>query len=463
MGEVRVNRPPLAKGDIVQLTITDLTSNGEGIGRYNNFAVFVPGALPEETVTARVISVQKKYARALPEEIIHLSPNRSTPACRAYGSCGGCQLQHLNYPKQLEVKRKIVQRVLVHIGKLEQVKVLPTLGMEKPWGYRNKAQFPLAKRDGRIVAGFFAPRSHRVVAITECPLQHPKINKVLQKFLSVVNQLSIPVYDETNGTGFLRHLLVRVAVTTGELMAVVVTNSIDTPNLAQLREGLTTDIPELTSLQLNVNSKRTNVILGPRWQLLHGLPTITEYLGPYRFYISGGSFFQVNPFQTIRLYEKAREYAGLTGKEIVVDAYCGIGTISLFMAGQAKAVHGIEVVPAAIDDAGKNAQENGINNAIFHVGEVEKVLPELMACGVSPDVTVLDPPRQGCRPEVLAALAAARPDRIVYVSCNPATLARDLGILTDQGYKVLEVQPIDMFPQTYHVECVTLMTNVKNK
>jgi 23S rRNA (uracil1939-C5)-methyltransferase len=457
MGEVGVKKPPLTKGDLVQLTVTDLTSNAEGIGRYNTFAVFVPGALPQETVKARVISVQKHYARALPEEIIKASPNRLEATCHAYRRCGGCQLQHLNYSEQLQIKRRVVEQAVIHIGKLDQVRVLPTLGMDKPWGYRNKAQFPLAERDGRIVAGFFTPRSHQVVAITECLLQHPKINMVLQKFLSVANQLRIPVYNETSGNGFVRHLVVRVAVTTEELMAVVVTTSADTPRLTQLVEGIATSIPELTSLLLNVNAKRTNAIFGPSWQVLYGQPTITDYLGPYRFHISGGSFFQVNPLQTVRLYEKARVYAGLTGKEVVVDAYCGIGTISSFLAGQAKAVHGIEVVLAAINDARRNARENGIENAMFHVGEVEKVLPRLMAQGICPDVTVVDPPRQGCRPEVLTALASACSDRIVYVSCNPATLARDLAILTNQGYRVHEIQPVDMFPQTYHVEnCVLL-------
>jgi 23S rRNA (uracil1939-C5)-methyltransferase len=459
LGEVNVNKP-LAKGDLVQITIEDLASNAEGVGRFKGFTVFVPGALPQETVVARVISVQKHYARALLEKRLCTSPQRVDANCHVYNRCGGCQLQHLNYAEQLQFKQRVVENALLHIGKLGKVRVLPTLGMDKPWAYRNKAEFPLTERNGRIVAGFFAPRSHQVVEITDCLLQHPKINIVLQRFLTVANQLKIPIYNERSGAGFLRHLLVRIAVTTGELMAVVVTTSSDIPRLTDLVQGLTAGIPELTSLLLNVNSRRTNVILGPRWQVLYGQPTITDYLGPYRFSVSGGSFFQVNPFQTVKLYEKARDYARLTGKEVVVDAYCGIGTISLFMADRAKTVHGIEVVPAAIDDARKSACGNGIDNASFYVGEVEKVLPELLGQGIQPDVVVLDPPRQGCRPEVLYALASSQPERIVYVSCNPATLARDLGILANQGYLVYEVQPVDMFPQTYHVECVVEIQKV---
>lgn len=452
-----MSKPPLAKGELVQLTIEDLASNAEGVGRFRGFAVFVPGALPLEKVTARVISVQKNYARALPEEIICASPQRSDSVCQVYQSCGGCQLQHLSYPKQLRFKQHVVEQALVRIGKLDKVRVLPTIGMDNPWAYRNKAMFPLTDINGRIAAGCFAPRSHRVVETTTCFLQHPQINKVLQEFLLVANQLKIPVYNETSGTGFMRHLLVRVAVTTGELMAAVVTTGANMPQLIPLVEKLTNKIPELTSLLLNINAKRTNVILGPKWQVLHGKSTITDYLGPYRFQISGGSFFQVNPAQTVRLYKQALTYAGLTGKEVVVDAYCGIGTISLFLAQQTKTVYGIEVTAAAIDDARRNACENGIYNAQFCVGEVEKVLPQLMAQGIHPDVVVLDPPRKGCHKKVLTVLASSRPDRIVYISCNPATLARDLRILTDRGYRVYEVQPVDMFPQTYHVECCCLL------
>lgn len=457
-----MKRPPVTKDDLLQLTIEDLTSNGEGVGRFKGFTVFVPGALPQETVTARVISVQKHYARALLRELIQTSPQRTESKCRTYRRCGGCQLQHLSYGEQLQFKQRVVEQAFMRIGKVEKVRVLPTMGMDNPWAYRNKAQFPLTERNGHIVAGFFAPRSHQVVEISECFLQHPQINMVLQRFLSVANELEIPVYNENSGTGFLRHLLVRVAVTTGELMVAVVTTSADTPRLTELVKGMTTGIPKITSFLLNINSKRTNVILGSRWRVLYGSPTITDYLGPYRFCISGGSFFQVNPFQTVRLYEQARAYARLTGHEVVIDAYCGIGSISLFLAEQAQFVHGIEVVPAAIDDARQNALENGVKNAEFHVGEVERVLPQLTAQGIlCPDVVVLDPPRRGCRPEALLALSSVRPDRIVYISCNPATLARDIGVLTVRGYEVQEVQPVDMFPQTYHVETVVKLKRKK--
>lgn len=449
--------PPVRRGQEVTLEIADLASNGEGVGRHEGFTVFVPGALPGEKIQARVISVQKSYARALAQAVLDPAPHRVTPACRAYPACGGCRLQHLSYPGQLRFKQQVVERALRHIGRLSGVTVLPTLGMDRPWAYRNKAQFPLARRGGRVVAGFYAPRTHRVVEIEECPLQHPRANQALAAVLAAANELRIPAYDEETGAGFLRHLLVRVAVQTGELMLVLVSRERAVPQLTRLVKKLVAGVPGLTSLLLNVNPQRTNVILGEEWQTLWGSPTISEYLGPYRFRISGGSFFQVNPAQTVRLYEKAVEYAALTGRETVLDAYCGIGTISLFLAAQARQVHGIEVVASAVEDARLNARENGVANAEFHLGRVEEVLPRLSAAGVHPDVVVVDPPRQGCRPEVLSALAAARPERLVYVSCHPATLARDLGILAVHGLRAVVAQPVDMFPQTMHVECVVLL------
>jgi 23S rRNA (uracil1939-C5)-methyltransferase len=354
----------------------------------------------------------------------------------------------------------VVERALKYIGKLEDVEVYPTLGMDRPWAYRNKAQFPLAQRGSRVVAGFFAPRSHRVVEIKECPLQHPRANQALAALLAAANELKIPAYDEATGSGFLRHLLVRVAVRTGELMLVLVSKDRDVPQLKRLVEKLAAGVRGLTSLLLNVNPRRTNVILGEEWHTLWGRPTISEYLGPFRFRISGGSFFQVNPAQTVKLYEKVVEYAALTGNETVLDAYSGIGTIALFLAEKARYVQGIEAVESAVEDARLNAKENGIENAQFHLGEVEEVLPRLLAGGIRPKVVVVDPPRQGCRPEALAALAALAPERLVYVSCNPATLARDLGRLAGQGFKAVKAQPVDMFPQTYHVEVVCSLEKV---
>ncbi|NLY50441.1 MAG: 23S rRNA (uracil(1939)-C(5))-methyltransferase RlmD, partial [Firmicutes bacterium] len=456
MGDREVKTvPPVKKGQVVTLVVTDLASNGEGVGRYQGFTIFVPGTLPGEEVRARVISLQKSYARALATDVVRPAANRAAAICSAYPACGGCQLQHLAYSDQLRFKQQVVERALHHIGKLDGVEVLPTLGMEKPWAYRNKAQFPLAQRGKRLVAGFYAPRSHQVVEITTCPLQLPQANVALKELLAAANELGIPAYDEQTGEGFLRHLLVRSAVRTGELMVVVVARSAAIPRLPELTERLVAGVPGLTSLLLNVNPRRTNVILGEEWHTLWGKPSITEYLGPYRFTISGASFFQVNPTQTVKLYQKVVEFAALTGIETVVDAYCGIGTISLFLAAKAKRVYGIEVVPSAVEDARLSARENGIENAEFYQGEVEEVLPRLVAAGVKPDVMVVDPPRQGCRSEVLLAMAAAMPARIVYVSCNPATLARDLGILAQHGLSPRIAQPVDMFPQTYHVECVT--------
>ncbi len=446
---------PVRKGQEIEVVIENLSHDGQGVGRYQGFTVFVPLAVPGDRVRARIISVQKNYARGLLAEVLSPSAIRCTPACGIFAACGGCQLQHLPYREQLEFKRRLVVESLTRIGKLQGVTVHPTLGMEDPWHYRNKAQIPLGQKGKKIIAGFYAPGSHRIVDMPEgCRIQHPVTNRILAELRRLIVKYRLSTYSEETGTGLLRHLFVRVGKRTGEAMVVLVINGTQLPKGKDLARELMEAVPQVVSFWLSFNTRQTNLVFGDRFRHLAGKEALTDYIGPFRFDISPRSFFQVNPDQTEVLYSKAVEYAGLTGRETVVDAYCGIGTISLFLAQRAQMVVGIEAVAEAIRDAKANARRNGVKNIDFIAGEVERVLPDLWERGLRPDVIVLDPPRKGCAPTALDTFARMRPDRIVYVSCNPTTLARDLGYLAQRGYEIREVQPVDMFPQTAHVECV---------
>ncbi|MCL5045533.1 MAG: 23S rRNA (uracil(1939)-C(5))-methyltransferase RlmD [Actinobacteria bacterium] len=400
-----------------------------------------------------------------------------------YEPCGGCQLQHVDYARQLELKAQLVRDALDRIGKLSELKVHPTLGAAHPWYYRNKAQFPVGMAFGghgnaaagtneaqpRVVAGCYARGTHRIIDTDECYIQHPTNNAILTQARRLIEKYGLAVYDETTGRGLVRHVLARVGTKTAEAMAVIVTNGRSIPRGSEFARELMASVPGLVSVVQNVNTRRTNVILGEETRLLAGRETIEDRIGDLRFKISARSFFQVNPEQTETLYGKALEYAGLTGAETVIDAYCGIGTITLSMARRAEVlarrgghpaerVYGIEEVPEAIEDARENAELNGITNVEFLAGRVEEVAPELYARGVRAEVVVVDPPRKGCEPGVLEAFVSMAPSRIVYVSCNPATLARDLAYLDERGYRTEEVQPVDMFPHTAHVECVALIS-----
>ncbi|HHY36857.1 MAG TPA: 23S rRNA (uracil(1939)-C(5))-methyltransferase RlmD [Firmicutes bacterium] len=453
---------PVKKGQEIELAIEDLSHDGQGVGRYQGFTIFVPQAIPGDRVRAEIISLQKNYARGLITAVIAPSHIRCKPACGIFSACGGCQLQHLPYQEQLEFKRRVVVESLARIGKLQGVTVHPTLGMKDPWHYRNKAQIPLGRKGKEIVAGYYAPRSHRIIGMPPegCRIQHPLINKILAEMRRLIAKYRLTTYSEERGTGLLRHLFVRVGKETGEAMVVLVINGSQLPKGKAIARELMAAVPQVVSFGISINTRQTNLVLGDKFRLLAGKETITDYIGPFRFEISALSFFQVNPVQTEVLYNKAVEYAALTGREEVVDAYCGIGTISLFLARKAKLVVGIETVGTAIRDAKANARRNGVTNVDFITGDVDRVLPDLWERGFRPDVIVLDPPRKGCAPSALDTFARIQPDRIVYVSCNPTTLARDLGYLAQRGYKVQEIQPVDMFPQTAHVECVVLMTRV---
>ena len=447
---------PVQKGQTIELQITGLGSSGEGVGKYEGFTIFVPGALPEESIQSCVELVKKSYAIASLKNILKPSGRRTEPLCPIYKECGGCQLQHLSYEGQLELKREQVQAALSRIGHLE-VEALPTIGCVMPLYYRNKMQFPVSTTEGKLEIGCYALSTHSVIDTPNCIIQKEANNKVLASVRQWMEQYGISAYDEKTGKGVVRHVMSRVGVHSGEIMAVVVTSVYDLPHRKELCDLLLAKVPGLVSVIQNINKKPTNIIMGLKNKVLYGKATIKDSLGALSFNISALSFFQVNSEQAEVLYAKAMEYAALTGKETVVDVYCGTGTISLYMAREAKKVYGIEIVAPAIEDAKVNAKENGLSNAEFICGDAAVELPKLLKSGVQPDVIMVDPPRAGCEEKVLAAMVGVKPERIVYVSCNPASLARDLAYLEAHGYKTQKVQPVDMFPQTHHVENVALV------
>jgi len=448
---------PVQQGKNYDIRIERLGTSGEGVGRYDNFTVFVPNALPGEQVSARVEEVKKTYAHARIMEIRVASADRVRPRCEIYSDCGGCQLQHLSYEAQLTAKRLQVVDAMTHIGKLPHVPVKETLGAASPWNYRNKMQFPVGIHQGQIVVGCFAQGSHRIIDSEDCHIQRAGNNALANAVRDIVTKLRIPIYNEDTHRGILRHIVGRVGQG-DELMAVIVTVAKELPRKKELIRMMRERLPQLVSIQQNIQTYRNNVVMGRETILLWGKPTIKDTLGKLSFHISPRSFFQVNTAQAAVLYVQALQYADLHGTETVIDAYCGTGTITLFLAQRARNVYGIEIVRPAILDARKNACDNGIKNAEFIVGDATAVMPSLYRQGVRPDVVVVDPPRAGCTPTVLKTFANMKPRRIVYVSCNPATLARDLAIMKDLGYEAQEIQPVDLFPQTSHVECVAWMT-----
>ncbi len=454
---------PVEKNKKYILDITGMTHEAQGVGRIEGFAVFVDGALEGEQVEVKVIKISKNYAIGKLIHVLKASPHRVEPFCSAFKRCGGCSLQHMDYTAQLDFKTKLVRDSLTRIGGLKDVKVHDAIGMKTPLNYRNKAQYPAATVNGEVVTGFYAARSHDVINSEECGIQDMASDQVRKLIRQFIIEKSISTYDETSCKGLVRHIVTRVGFHTGEIMVVIVINGKELPAGDELVSRLKGTIPEIKSIYLNINTENTNIILGKRNLLLYGSDTITDAIGEYKFLISPHSFYQVNPVQTAVLYSKALEYAALTGNETVFDLYCGIGTISLFLSAKAGKVYGVEVVKEAIEDARKNAALNGVENVEFVLGEAEKAVPEMYRQGIRADVVVLDPPRKGCEESLLQLLAEMQPKRIVYVSCNPASLARDLKYLDGQGYQVKEVQPVDMFPMTAHVECVIMMTNSGSK
>lgn len=444
----------LAKNQCFEMTCDAFGQDAQGVCRHEGMAVFVPGLLPGERALVRIVKPEKRYAFGRVEKLLEKSPSRTEPFCPIYKRCGGCVCQHMTYEASLAFKRQQVQDLLQRVGGLS-IEVPPVWGMAHPFGYRNKGAYPVAQTDGAPACGFFAPRSHDLVPLPEngCAIQGEDSAKATQAVLNWMRQNSVPAYDEQTGRGLVRHIMTR-STTSGELMVVVVVTRADIPKAGRLIELLRAAVPGLCSVCLSVNSRRTNVILGTDIRVLWGKAAMEDTLCGLRFSVSPLSFFQVNPRQTERLYDLALEYAGLTGAETVVDAYCGAGTISLLLAQKAKKVIGIEIVPEAIQNANENAARNGVANAEFHVGATEELLPKLVANGLRPDVIVLDPPRKGCDPAVLQAIIAAAPKRVVYVSCGAPTLARDAKLLVEGGYAAEKVQCVDMFCWTGAVETV---------
>ncbi len=450
---------PVQKNQQIELDITALGSEGQGIGRVEGYALFVEGALPGERIRAQVIKTTSSYGVGKLLKVLVPSHERQKPRCAVFGRCGGCALQHLTYEAQLRAKEETVRAALERLGGFRGAAVLPVLGMKEPWHYRNKAAFPAGMADGKPVLGFFAPRSHRIVPFEDCPIQHPESLSALRAVKQWAQECDVPFYDERTGKGVLRHVVVRSPQ--GQTMAVLVTTGA-LPKPARLVDLLQKEVRGLKSVIHNVNSGRTNVIFGKKFRVVWGEEQIAARLLGLEFSVSAASFFQVNTLQTEVLYEKALEFAGLTGRETVADLYCGTGTISLALARKAGEVVGIEIVPEAIEDARRNALRNGVENARFICAPAEEELPRMVEEGLRPQVVVLDPPRKGCEEALLAAVAKAAPERVVYVSCNPATLARDAKYLAQQGYRLEMAQPVDMFPWTAHVETVVLLSQETN-
>lgn len=493
------------KNETVSVRIEDIGTEGEGIGKVEGFTLFVKDAVPGDTVLAKILKCKKNYAYARLEKVETPSPFRVEPECRYYRQCGGCQLQSLSYEKQLQFKQNKIRNNLIRIGGFDaeyvDQRMEPIVGMDEPWHYRNKAQYPVGTdKDGNPITGFYAGRTHSIIANTDCALGVPENKEILERVLEYMKENQVSAYNELTGQGLIRHVLIRKGFTSGEIMVCLIVNSDKKtlPNQEKLLSRLT-DIPNMTSVSISINRERTNVIMGKEIHTLWGKDTISDTIHvrdmqktgyPFTgheltFAISPLSFYQVNPVQTEKLYSLALEYAGLTGQETVWDLYCGIGTISLFLAGSVKKVYGVEIIPQAIEDAKANAQRNGIQNAEFYVGKAEEVLPafyeqrepegavevpNVTAGAVAspadtdgadmrhPDVIVVDPPRKGCDEACLATMLKMQPSRIVYVSCDSATLARDLRILCDGGYEVKRIRGVDQFGMTVHVETVVLLS-----
>ena len=444
----------LSKNKEYVVDIVDIGQGGVGIGKYEGFTVFVEGGLIQDKVKVRINKSKKNYAVGDIVEIIEKSPFRVDRICSDdLKDCGGCQIQELDYNKQLELKTNEVKQVISRIGKLENVEIHETIGMQSPCRYRNKAQFPIQNINGSTAIGFYKKKSHDVIPTDMCVIQHDINDKIIKIIKTYIQAYNVSIYNETTHTGVLRHLVTKVGFTTNEVMVVLVANGTNLQQLNELASVLKENIPGFKTLVLNVNKAKTNVILGKENKVIYGNGKINDYIGDLVFEISPLSFFQVNPVQTEVLYNKALEYAELKENDTVFDIYCGIGSISLFLAQKASKVYGIEIVEDAIKDAKINAKLNNLNNVEFYVGKAEEVVPKMYSEGKTANVVVVDPPRKGCDEKVLDTIVSMKPDRVVYVSCNPSTLARDLAYLDERGYKCVEIQPVDMFPHTMHVEC----------
>ena len=463
----------MQKNDTAVIEITDIGTDGAGIGKADGYTLFVKDAVIGDIAEVKVMKAKKNYGYARLMKVVEPSKYRAQPRCAFARRCGGCQIQEMSYDRQLVFKEQKVRGNLERIGgfSLEFIDSVmePVAGMEHPFGYRNKAQFPFGTdKEGNPVVGFYAGRTHDIIANTDCALGVPVNQEILEIILKFMKENSIPAYNEKTGQGLVRHALIRYGFSTKEIMVCLVINGTRIPHAEKLI-GALTELPGMTSITISANTRRDNVIMGNTCVVLWGQGYITDYIGDIKYQISPLSFYQVNPVQTETLYSLALEYAELSGSETVWDLYCGIGTISLFLAKQAEKVYGVEIVPQAIEDARTNAKINGIGNAEFFVGKAEEVLPayydryaqEHNGETARADVIVVDPPRKGCDAALLDTIVRMEPEKVVYVSCDPATLARDLKILCENGYELKKIRAVDMFPMTVHVETVVLMSKVK--
>lgn len=445
----------IKKNDDLEVNISDIGYEGEGIAKIDGYTTFVKGGLKGEKVKIKMLKVNKDYGFAKLVEVLEKSEERDEPICSVFGKCGGCSLQHINYEAQLDYKTNTVRNTLRKALGYD-VDVEQTIGMGIPYNYRNKAQYPVV--DDKI--GFFAGRTHALIENEKCYIQNETSDKLAKDAFKILRKYNISSYNEKSGKGCLRHIITRIGIHTGELMLVLVTNEKNIRHKDEIVSELTKEYPTLKSIIQNVNIQNTNVILGNECVTLYGQEYITDILGEYKFKISPLSFYQVNPVQTEVLYNIAKEYVNLQGTETVFDLYSGIGTISIFIADNAKKVYGVEVVEQAVFDAKENAEINEIRNVEFIQGEAEVIVPEMYKEGKKADVVFVDPPRKGCDEKLLETIKEMKAQKVVYISCNPATLARDLKYLTDNGYEIKKVQPVDMFPQTSHVENVVLLEKI---
>lgn len=438
------------------LTIKRLGINGEGVGYFKKKVVFVQGALPGEEVVVEATKVHPNFTEARIKNIRRKSPHRVKPLCPVYEKCGGCQLQHLDYSQQLKEKRDMVLQALERHTKLDPTKltIKETIGMDNPWNYRNKSQFQVGLKDGKVLAGLYGLNSHHLINIEQCAVQHPQTINATNIVKQILQDLKIPIYHEQTRKGLVRTIVTRTGIQTGELQVVLITTKKDLPKKELLIEEIKKRLPEVKSIIQNVNGQKTSLIFGEETRKLAGKEFIQETLGDLSFELSARTFFQLNPEQTVKLYNEVKKAAGLTGKEKVVDAYCGVGTIGLWLADKAAEIRGMDIIPESIKDAKKNAERHGIKHAKYVTGKAEEWLPKWVKEGWKPDVIVVDPPRTGLDRQLLNTILKVKPKKVVYVSCNPSTLAKDIAVLSGK-YEVKGIQPVDMFPQTAHVECVT--------
>lgn len=446
----------MSKNDKIELEITALTSEGSGVGKYDGLAVFVRGTVPQDKIIAHIIKRSKNYAIGIIDKIITPSPERIESDCPYSKKCGGCSFRHMTYDEELKYKKDRVQEAVRRIGHLD-IEVSEIIGAKKLSLYRNKAQYPVDISDGELFAGFYAYKSHRIIPCADCRLQPPEFEKGLNAFSKWVRAAGVSSYDESTGKGLLRHIYFRKAFATGEIMACAVVNGKDIPEKELLINLLRENLPELKSVVINENTDKSNVILGKNSRCIWGTDTIEDKLLGKRFLISPNSFYQVNHEQCEVLYSKAKELADLKGDETLVDLYCGVGTIGLTMADSVKQLVGIEIIPQAIENAIENAKINSIGNAQFICGDAFEGAKQLEKQGIKPDVIILDPPRKGCEKSLFDIIEAMSPEKIVYVSCDPATLARDMEILNEKGYSTKKLIAVDMFPRTPHIESVCLL------